>query len=304
MLSGNVPQHGYLGLFMSATIHGQTAFATLAALIAMLAATPGARASLGPKPAAALRSDADVIVVAEVVEIEVRPERSRLATGFGNYDWRVYVTLHVRDVEKGHTAAAGEKMVVECFVIKSRKFQIDYIDWESHYPIPETGQLVRAHLWRFDESYLVIDPNGFTPVDKRPLVPSAAVSKLYSATPVYSYLLPLDVWILVAVLAALVVSSICLAVNARRCLARRRAARQVGTPTSPRFSLAGLLVLIIFVAIGFAGRSLWFASFLATFAFLALAWFTMRPPKTTWARRLWWGINVAFASSIVALFLR
>lgn len=289
---------------MSARIHRHIVFATPAALIAVLAATTDLRASLGPKSSTTLRAEAELIVVAEVLEIEVRSERSRVQTGFGNYDWRVYVTLQVHEVEKGHTAVAGDKLIVECLVIKSRKRQTGYIDWESHDPIPETGQLVRAYLWRYDESYMVIDPNGFAPVDNRPLVSSAAVSTLYPARRVYTYLLPLEAWITSAVLVALVVSGICLVANIRRFIARRRAAREAGTPTSPRFSLRGLLVLIFFTAIGFAGWSLWFAAFSAAFAFLTLVWFTHRPPKTTWARQFWWGVNVAFASSIVALFLR
>ena len=92
----------------------------------------------------------------------------------------------------------------------------------------------------------------------------------------------------------------CLVVNARRFLARRREVRDVGQPLRFHFTLGGLLTAILFVAVGFGGRSPKYAFWLGMVALLVLVWFTIRPPRTMLTRRLWWGISLAFVSSVVA----
>jgi hypothetical protein len=64
------------------------------------------------------------------------------------------------------------------------------------------------------------------------------------------------------------------------------------------------MTMTFFVALGFAGqcrvRAPAFAFWMGLLAFLALLWFTVRPPRTSSSRLVWWGINLAFVSAIVA----
>jgi hypothetical protein len=251
-----------------------------------------------PRSPAELLAEADLVVVAEVIEIEIQSEHSRVEGGFGNYDWGVYHRLRVREVEKGESAEAGEEIVARCFVVQMRKSTWEYIGPQSHGPIPETGQIVRAYLRKTDNTYAVLHPNGYESPTGTPVVQSAAVKRLRKGG--YTYLLPLELWIIIGLFAALVTSVVCLIINVRRYLARRRAAREAGEPRKHQFSLVWLLTMTFFVAGGFALGAQRFALYVVLAAFLTLVWFTIRPPRTMLARHVWWGVNLAFASSVVA----
>jgi hypothetical protein len=272
------------------------------AILTLFAAPRQLVAARAPRSPAQLLAEADLVVVAEVMEIEIQSERSRVETGFGNYDWGVYHRLRVNTVEKGDSAVAGEEIVARCFVIRSRKSATEYLSLQSHNPIPETGQIVRAYLRRADVTYMIVHPNGYASTVGTPLVQSAAVKQLRKGG--YTYLLPLELWIISGLLAALVASVVCVIINVRRYLARRRAAREAGGPMKHQFSLVWLLTMTFFVAAGFALGVQRFAVYVGLAAFSALIWFTIRPPRTTFARQLWWGLNLAFASSIIAAVLR
>jgi hypothetical protein len=243
----------------------------------------------------------------------VRIERSSIEDGFGNFDWGVYLTLRVQTVAKGDGVTAGDRVVARCFVIKSRKSQLEYVSLQSHYPIPAVGQTVRAHLdrdWELPSNprsfvqYFVEPPNGFTAVDGAGLVTSEAVDKLYSRRMPFTYLLPLELWILGPLLLAMVAGCVCLVLNIRRWFIGRRAAREAGERASPRFSLAGLLVVVCFTAAGFAEQPRWFLLLWILSVCAAQIWFTLRPPRTGRARIVWWGVNVGFLSFLVSLFVR
>jgi hypothetical protein len=105
--------------------------------------TPQTQAARAPSSPKELLAESDVIVVAEVTEIDIQKERARIETGFGNYDWAIYLTLRVQEVEKGTATEAYKDIVVRCFLIKTRKSAVEYFTRGGHYPIPEIGQTVR-----------------------------------------------------------------------------------------------------------------------------------------------------------------
>jgi hypothetical protein len=268
------------------------------ATVTLLTASADLNAARAPRTSAQLRSEADLVVVAEVVKIEIQPERSRVETGFGNYDWGVYHGLRVREVEKGDAAEPGEEIIARTFVVQSRKSQMEYFSLQSHNPIPETGQIVRAYLRKTDDTYAVLHPNGYESPSRTPLVQSAAVKRLRTGG--YTYLLPLELWFVIALYVSVATIVACVIINVRRYLARRRAASEAGEPMKHQFSLVWLLTMTFFVAGGFALGAQRFALYVVLVAFLALIWFTVRPPRSTLGRMLWWGVNLAFVSSVVA----
>jgi hypothetical protein len=255
-----------------------------------------------PRTPDQLLAEADLVVVAEVTKIEIQSERSRVESGFGNYDWGVYSRLLIREVEKGDSVGVGQEIVARSFVVRSRKSAMEYLSLQSHSPIPEMGLIVRTYLQRDGDAYEIVHPNGYASTDGTSLVQSAAVIRLRKGG--YTYLLPLELWIIGGLFAALVASVVCVIINIRRYLARRRAAREAGNPMKPQFSLVGLLVMTFFVAGGVALGAQRFALYVVVVAFLTLIWFTIRPPRTTFARQLWWGVNLAFAASIIAAVIR
>lgn len=275
------------------------AFAVIIVALA-IGKTPQTQAARAPWSPEKLLAESDVVVVAEVTKIEIRKERARIERGFGNYDWAIYLTLRVQEVEKGASITPDEDVEVRCFLIKTRKSTIEYLTRGGHYPIPEVGQTVRAYVQRDGDNNVVIDPNGFASIDGTQLVQAAAVKALRRGG--FTYLLPLEIWVTGTVLLLFVAAVV---INVRRFIARRSAARRAGEPPGRiRFSTASVMTTTFFVAFGFAGqcwvRAPAFAFWLGLLAFSALLWFTVRPPRTSSSRLVWWGINSAFVSALVA----
>src|SRR5262249_37248761 len=79
---------------------------------------------------------------------------------------------------------------------------------QGHSPVPAAGQQVRVYLVKGRGTYQVVHPNGFAPPDGGRLVEADEVTQLGRGSPVFTLLLPLELWILIAVVvlpAALVV---------------------------------------------------------------------------------------------------
>jgi len=81
--------------------------------------------------------------------------------------------------------------------------------------------------------------------------------------------------------------------------------------TPPRrgfqFTVAGLMTMTFFVALGLAGRS-WmpptlFAGLLGLLMVFCLVWVIARPPETAAARLVWWGILFAYVVAILATLI-
>jgi len=93
---------------------------------------------------------------------------------------------------------------------------------------------------------------------------------------------------------------------------RSRTYPPVSVPESPRragqFTVAGLLAVTFFVALGLSGQS-WvsaqvYAGVMGLLALLALIWAATRPAESAASRLVWWGITVAYFSAVVAALVR
>ena len=74
-----------------------------------------------------------------------------------------------------------------------------------------------------------------------------------------------------------------------------------------QFTIAGLMTMTFFVALGLAGRS-WmpstlFAGLLGLLTAFCLWWVIARPPETSAARLVWWGILLAYIVAILATLI-
>lgn len=172
------------------------------------------RAALAPRSPEELFSSAQLVVTGKVIDLTITSERSRIETGFGNYDWLIDLTIRVEQVDKGELAV-GEEVSVRCFRIRSRKSMTEYFSPVGHSPIPGVGTNVRVYL-KNETSFLseegpswwVILPNGIDSADDVALEDAPEVASLSSG---YTYLLPLGGWILlltVVVIISLAVSAI------------------------------------------------------------------------------------------------
>ena len=173
----------------------------LVSVIGLLWLSSIAAADKAPLAAEDLRTEADVVVVASIDKIRISTEPSRFE-GAGNWDWGIYLRLRVESVEKG--SFEGETLEAKCFRIKSRRSAYEYLTPAGHYPIPETGTRVKAFLETAGSAWDVILPNGLTPIsadgqDSSEALPEAEqVTELRSL--MYTYLLPIEGWLLVIVI--------------------------------------------------------------------------------------------------------
>jgi hypothetical protein len=182
-------------------------------LFLFLAALPGsfALAAIAPLSVDKLQAQADAIVVATISQIEIEPEPSRFEPGFGNSDWAIYLTLSVDAVEKGNVTA--EKLVARGFRVRFRRSLVEYFTPSGHHSIPGTGTRVRADLTMEDGRWNIVLPNGLKSAPEGngqtdgALQDAAQVAQLENQGRAFTFLLPLEVWILmmVAVIPFLVV---------------------------------------------------------------------------------------------------
>lgn len=75
-----------------------------------------------------------------------------------------------------------------------------------------------------------------------------------------------------------------------------------------RFSLMTMMLLVLFAAVGLSGHS-WmsppvFAGAVGLVVLFCLVWRVYLPPKSRCAQIIWWGLNLAYLSAIVAALLR
>ena len=181
----------------------------LSPIIALLL-TPVVFAEKFPLSLDELQTEADAIVMAHIEHIRIESESSRFERAFGNADWGIYLTLRVETVEKGKLSET--QLEARCFRIKYRTSCMRYLTPSGHYPIPGTGTRVRAFLEMESGSWNVVLPNGLIPPDANeysahwssytnrsgPNCPDAAeITALRSRG--YTYVLPLEIWVLIFV---------------------------------------------------------------------------------------------------------
>ena len=58
-------------------------------------------AERAPLPESQLVEEADLIVTGEIADLRVTTERSEIEQGFGNYDWAIYVTIKIDELQSG-----------------------------------------------------------------------------------------------------------------------------------------------------------------------------------------------------------
>ncbi len=192
--------------------------------ILMLAAACNAleaKAEKAPESLSALRQS-DLIVVGTIKQIKIESERSRVERAFGNYDWGIYITLVIEEVEKGQLA--DTEIEFRCFRIKSRRSATEYLTPSGHRPIPDTGTRVRVYLNGEKPNWVAALPNGITMPDANDdesvwsddrLTDASEILELRSL--LYTYVLPLEVWgILIIFVAPITIMAIVLIRWAKR----------------------------------------------------------------------------------------
>lgn len=150
---------------------------------------------------------ADLIVVGTIHEIRIETEQSIYTNKPGNYHWAIYISLELDSVEKG--SYSGSEIEFRCFRNKSFRSLLDRMTPSSHHPIPSEGTKVRAYLYQRSIYWVAALPNGITAPDE---VDEASVrqSRLEDAPQVgalrsgYTYGLPLEGWVAIIGLTALV----------------------------------------------------------------------------------------------------
>lgn len=173
----------------------------LVILVSLVIAYP-VMAEKAPLRQEALQQEAYLTVVGEIEKLRIETEQSRLESGFGNYDWAIYLTIKVATVEKG--GLTKDEIEVRCFRIKSRRSRNGYLTSSGNHPIPEEGTLVKAYLQGSPGSWEAIIPNGLkSPVPDAALVDAPQVMRLSSGR--FTYLLPAEIWLLLGLAAGFVV---------------------------------------------------------------------------------------------------
>lgn len=172
-------------------------------------------AERAPLSQAELTEHAHLVVVGRIVDLDIKTERSHIERGFGNYDWAIDVTIEIDEIERGRFEDSNT-IVARCFRIKSRKTSTEYLTPSGNHPIPGVGTDVRAYLTMRDGLWRVIFPNGFQPLsDDAKLTDAPAVTRLSGGG--YTFLLPMELWIVALVIGAPTVLVIVLIV----CMLRR-----------------------------------------------------------------------------------
>jgi hypothetical protein len=151
-------------------------------------------AERAPLSESQLFDEAELIVVGEIVDHRITTERSHIERGFGNYDWAIYVTIKIDEIQKGQFDDS-ETIVARCFRIKTRRSQVEYLTPSGNRPIPDIGTRVKAYLCSRDGSWRVIFPNGFQPIlGGDTLTDAEVVAQLNMGG--FTFLLPIEIWII------------------------------------------------------------------------------------------------------------
>jgi hypothetical protein len=172
---------------------------------ALLLAPENLRAERAPLTPEKLGNEASHVVTGRVSAIEIRSESSEME-GFGCFDFAIYCTIAVHRVEKGEGVQSGEELVARCFRAKTRLALGQSAGFGGHKPIPKPGQAVRAYLRRQGSMYHAVYPNGFTPMGEGQLVEPDEVRQLGRWSPLGTFLLPLEFWVLLVILVLLLVA--------------------------------------------------------------------------------------------------
>jgi hypothetical protein len=190
----------------------------LVSLFAAVSLNSLALAEKAPLSVEALQTQADAIVLATIQHIRVESEPSRFEPAIGNSDWGIYLTLRLETVEKG--SVSGDELEVRCFRIRNRRSAMT-LEPSGHHPIPATGTRVRAYLEMRGNLWHVVLPNGLTPLDGK-TQDAIEVTQLGNRADTdtlplergYTYLLPIEIWILLLIVGIPIVT--CLALMVRR----------------------------------------------------------------------------------------
>jgi hypothetical protein len=210
----------------------------------LLVACPGhLLAAEAPKAPEQLLKAASHVVTGKVIGIEVRSRYSEIEEG--GFDYAIWCTIAVDAVEKGEGVKPGDQLVAHCFRPKTRLAVGQLASLQGHSPIPALGQEIRVYLVKGGRTYHVIHPNGFSPTNSGRLVEADEVIQLGRWSPVFTLLLPLELWVLIALI-VLPVAIVALV-----------------TPR-PRLRRVLNLVLAVPVALWTTGLSVGVAQFLAT----------------------------------------
>ena len=200
------------------------------------------RAAEFPKSPERLREAASHVVTGQVAAVEVRSEYSNIEEG--GFDYAIWCTIVVDAAEKGEGVKPGDRLVARCFRPKIRLAIGQSASLQGHSLIPAPGQHVRAYLQK-GRGYCVVHPNGLAPAQGDQLAPADEVDRLGRWSPWFTLLLPLELWVLIAVL---VLPAAIMAVVTHR----------------PRLRRALKLVLAVPAALWAAGLSAALLQFLAT----------------------------------------
>jgi len=183
---------------MSANNHMRSTSLTIITFAAVSCSTIHANTEKAPLSLSELQKS-DLIVVGSIRRIRIESERSRFENAFGNYDWGIYVTLAIENVEKGQLA--DTEIEFRCFRVKSRRRAMEYFSPSGHRPIPSIGTRVRVYLYGEKQKWSAALPNGITPPEANDdesvwpdgrLTDAAEISDLRSL--LYTYILPLELW--------------------------------------------------------------------------------------------------------------
>jgi hypothetical protein len=153
-------------------------------------------AAEAPKSPERLRGEATHIVTGEVTRIEIRSEYSEIEAG--SFDYVILCSIAVESVQKGEGIKTGEELVARCFRPKTRLGLLQQDSLQGHWPVPAPGQQVRAYLVRGRGTFSVVHPNGFAPTDSGRLIEADELAQLGRWSPVFTFLLPLELWVLIA----------------------------------------------------------------------------------------------------------
>jgi hypothetical protein len=174
-----------------------------------LLTAPAARGDKAPLSREELEQEANLIVVGRVDHLSIETVPARFEPGHGNTDRVIDLRIRIEVVEKG--TWTSDHIQVRSFRAKSRAGLRSAMSPSGHRPIPDYGTQVRAYLCKTAEGWEALLPNGFSSPD--------AGAKLLDSQQFafsdnkYTYLLPIEVWLLVVIVA---LAAVLLAVGMKR----------------------------------------------------------------------------------------